>query len=295
MDDEQVLEERFEAHRAHLRSVAYRMLGSAGEAEDAVREAWLRAGRVGADHVEDIGGRLTAVVARVCLEVLRSRGTRREAPFDDEADAAAAPRGAPHPLAPTDPEREAMLADSVGLALLVVLDTLSPAERLAFVLHDMFAVPFDEIAPIAECSPAEARQLADRARRRVRGAVPDRETDVTVQRAVVEAFLAASRGGDVPALLALLAPGVVLRVDSAAVLAGAGDARGAAAVAEAFAGRAQAARPALVEGAPGLVWAPGAEPRAVLAFTVAHGQITAIELLADPERLAALDLEILGD
>jgi RNA polymerase sigma factor (sigma-70 family) len=282
MDDRDWLAERFEAHRPHLRAVAYRMLGSAAEADDAVQETWLRASRAGADEVDNLGGWLTTVVARVCLNQLRSRRSRPEAPLDDQAAELA--DGA------ADPEAEAVLADAVGPALLVVLDTLSPAERLAFVLHDLFAVPFGEIAEILGRSEAAARQLASRARRRVQGAEAP-EGDRARQRLVVEAFLAASRKGDFEALLRLLDPRVVARADAAAVAAGAeAEVRGARAVAGAFVGRARFARPALVEGAVGAVWAPGGRPRVVFAFTVSDGRVAEIRLLADPERLAELDL-----
>jgi RNA polymerase sigma factor (sigma-70 family) len=282
MDDRDWLAERFEAHRPHLRAVAYRMLGSAAEADDAVQEAWLRASRAGADEVDNLGGWLTTVVARVCLNQLRSRRSRPEAPLDDQAAELA--DGA------ADPEAEAVLADAVGPALLVVLDTLSPAERLAFVLHDLFAVPFGEIAEILGRSEAAARQLASRARRRVQGAEAS-EGDRARQRLVVEAFLAASRKGDFEALLRLLDPRVVARADAAAVAAGAeAEVRGARAVAGTFVGRARFARPALVEGAVGAVWAPGGRPRVVFAFTVSDGRVAEIRLLADPERLAELDL-----
>src|SRR5437763_12388687 len=209
MDDHEWLAERFEEHRAHLRAVAYRMLGSLSEADDAVQESWLRLGRSDASGIENLGGWLTTVVARVCLDMLRSRESRREEPLDTQV---------PEPIVSRedgiDPEQEALLADSVGLALLVVLDTLTPAERLAFVLHDLFAVPFNEIAPIVGCSPTAARQLASRARRRVRGAATVKDADLTRSRAVVNAFLAASREGDFGALLAVLDPDVVLRADS---------------------------------------------------------------------------------
>jgi RNA polymerase sigma factor (sigma-70 family) len=282
MDNRDWLAERFEAHRPHLRAVAYRMLGSAAEADDAVQEAWLRASRAGADEVDNLGGWLTTVVARVCLNQLRSRRSRPEAPLDDQA-AELAGGGA-------DPETEAVLADAVGPALLVVLDTLGPAERLAFVLHDLFAVPFAEIAEILGRSEAAARQLASRARRRVQGAQAP-EGDRARQRLVVEAFLAASREGDFEALLGLLDPQVVARADAAAVAAGAeAEVRGARAVAGTFVGRARFARPALVEGAVGAVWAPGGRPRVVFAFTVSDGRVAEIRLLADPERLAELDL-----
>jgi RNA polymerase sigma factor (sigma-70 family) len=285
--DRDRLAERFEAHRPHLRAVAYRMLGSAAEADDAVQEAWLRASRAGADDVDNLGGWLTTVVARVCLNQLRSRRARPEAPLDDQAAELA--DGGP------DPEAEAVLADAVGPALLVVLDTLSPAERLAFVLHDLFAVPFGEIAEILGRSEAAVRQLASRARRRVQGAEAP-EGDRARQRLVVEAFLAASREGDFEALLSLLDPQVVVRADAAAVAAGAeAEVRGARAVAGTFTGRARFARPALVDGAVGAVWAPGGRPRVVFAFTVRDGRVAEIRLLADPERLAGLDLVPLED
>jgi RNA polymerase sigma factor (sigma-70 family) len=285
--DRDRLAERFEAHRPHLRAVAYRMLGSAAEADDAVQEAWLRASRAGADDVDNLGGWLTTVVARVCLNQLRSRRARPEAPLDDQAAELA--DGGP------DPEAEAVLADAVGPALLVVLDTLSPAERLAFVLHDLFAVPFGEIAEILGRSEAAARQLASRARRRVQGAEAP-EGDRARQRLVVEAFLAASREGDFEALLSLLDPQVVVRADAAAVAAGAeAEVQGARAVAGTFTGRARFARPALVDGAVGAVWARGGRPRVVFAFTVRDGRVAEIRLLADPERLAGLDLVPLED
>jgi RNA polymerase sigma factor (sigma-70 family) len=285
--DRDRLAERFEAHRPHLRAVAYRMLGSAAEADDAVQEAWLRASRAGADDVDNLGGWLTTVVGRVCLNQLRSRRARPEAPLDDQAAELA--DGGP------DPEAEAVLADAVGPALLVVLDTLSPAERLAFVLHDLLAVPFGEIAEILGRSEAAARQLASRARRRVQGAEAP-EGDRARQRLVVEAFLAASREGDFEALLSLLDPQVVVRADAAAVAAGAeAEVQGARAVAGTFTGRARFARPALVDGAVGAVWARGGRPRVVFAFTVRDGRVAEIRLLADPERLAGLDLVPLED
>jgi RNA polymerase sigma-70 factor, ECF subfamily len=277
------LAEQFETYRSHLRAVAYRMLGSAAEADDAVQEAWLRLSRADTSDVENLGGWLTTVVSRVCLTMLQSRRSRREAPLDAPSAAADA----------LDPEVEAVLADSVGAALLVVLDALTPAERLAFVLHDLFAVPFDDIAPIVGKSSAAARQLASRARRRVQGATtaPDR----TRQRAVVEAFLMASRGGDFAALLTLLDPDAVLRADAAGVRMGAAaEVRGASAVAGTFAGRARAAQAALVDGVPGLVWTVDGKPRVVFDFTVVDGKVAAIELLADPELLADLELELLG-
>jgi RNA polymerase sigma-70 factor, ECF subfamily len=285
MDDHDWLARRFEDHRAHLRAVAYRMLGSSSEADDAVQEAWLRLSRSDTSGIDNLGGWLTTVVARVCLNMLQARRSRREQPVGDDLPEPAAGR-----TDGLDPEQQALEADAVGLALLVVLDTLTPAERLAFVLHDLFAVPFEEIAPVLERSPAAARQLASRARRRVRGAEPP-EADVARQRAVVDAFLAASREGDFDALVALLDPDVVLRADPAVVRTGAAEeARGAAAVAATFSGRARGARPALVDGAAGAVWAPGGQPRVVFDFIVAGGRITDIELLADPEHLARLEL-----
>ena len=290
MDDQEWLAQGFEANRAHLRAVAYRMLGSPSEADDAVQEAWLRLSRSDTGAIENLGGWLTTVVARVCLNMLSARSSRREEPLGVRL-----PDPAGGPEDGIDPEREALLADSVGPALLVVLDALTPAERLAFVLHDLFAVPFDEIAAILGRSPAATRQLASRARRRVQGSAPDPAADRRRQRAVVDAFLAASRGGDFEALVALLDPDVVLRADPAAAQAGAaGELRGAQAVAGTFSGRARFARPALVDGAAGAVWAPGGQPRVVFGFTIAGGRIVEIELLADPERLRQLDLEILG-
>jgi RNA polymerase sigma factor (sigma-70 family) len=291
MDEHEWLAEQFEAHRAHLRAVAYRMLGSGNEAEDAVQESWLHLRRADTSGVENLGGWLTTVVARVCLDMLRARTARREEPLEASG---------PEPIASgaggNDPEHEAVLADSVGLALLVVLDTLNPAERLAFVLHDIFAVSFDEIAPIVGRSPTAARQLASRARRRVRGAATPPDADLGRQREVVDAFLAASRGGDFAALLAALDPDVELRADPAAVLAGAAaEVRGAEAVAGVFAGRARVALPALVNGAVGAVWAPGGRPRIVFEFTIAGGKIIEIALVADPERLRRLDVAILTD
>jgi RNA polymerase sigma-70 factor (ECF subfamily) len=289
MEDHEWLADRFEANRTHLQAVAFRMLGSTSEAEDAVQEAWIRLSRSGTSGVENLGGWMTTIVARICLDMLRSRKTRREEPLDTPlADSAAVDEEG------IDPEREALLADSIGLALLVVLKTLAPAERVAFVLHDMFDLPFDEIAPIVGRSPAAARQLASRARRRVQRVDAAPDADRTHQRQVVEAFLAASRGGDFDTLLVLLDPGVVLRADEAAVLVGASkEVRGAAAVAETFSGRARVAKLALVDGSVGAVWAPGGQPRVVFAFTIASGKIVEIALLADPERLG--DVKILSD
>jgi RNA polymerase sigma factor (sigma-70 family) len=289
MDDRDWLAERFQAHRPHLRAVAYRMLGSAAEADDAVQEAWLRASRADPAGVDNLGGWLTTVVARVCLNQLRSRRSRPEAPLDDQAAELA--DGA------ADPEAEAVLADAVGPALLVVLDTLGPAERLAFVLHDLFAVPFQEVAAILGRSEAAARQLASRARRRVQGAEAP-EGDRARQRLVVEAFLAASREGDFEALLALLDPQVVARADAAVTgTAAPRVVRGAAAVASqalGFARRARFARLALVDGAVGLVVTPPGRPSLVLGFTIRRGRIAAIDILADPERLRRLDVALLG-
>jgi RNA polymerase sigma factor (sigma-70 family) len=289
MDGSEWLAERFEENRTHLKVVAYRILGSLNEADDAVQEAWLRLSRADTSGVENLGGWLTTVVARICLDMLRSRGARREEPLGEQVSTV---MGA-HEEG-LDTEHEALLGDSVGLALLVVLETLEPAERLAFVLHDLFAVPFDEIASILGRSPAAARQLASRARRRVQGAeVPD--TDPSRQRAVVDAFLAASRRADFDTLIALLDPDVVLRADRAAVQSGApSDVRGAEAVAQTFAGRARVARLALINGAVGAVWSQGGRPRVAFGFTIKEGKIVGIDLVADPERLGQLDLEILA-
>ena len=290
MHERELLAERFEENRTHLRAVAYRILGSMGDADDAVQEAWLRLSRSDVGGIENLGGWLTTVVARVCLDMLRSRKVRPE-----ERPPSRMPEPIASPEAGTDPERETLMADSIGLALLVVLETLAPAERVAFVLHDMFAVPFDEIAPIVGRSPMAARQLASRARRRVQGATMVPDADRTRQQEIVAAFLAASRGGDFNALLALLDPEVVVRADRAAVEAGASEeVRGAAAVTERFSGRARAAQPALVNGAAGLVWAPGGQPRVVFTFTIARGKIVAINLIADPERLRELDVAVLN-
>jgi RNA polymerase sigma factor (sigma-70 family) len=280
-----LLADRFEQNRPHLTAVARRMLGSATEADDAVQEAWLRLSRSDAAAIDNLAGWLTTVVGRVCLDMLRSRTTRREDPLELTAT----------PVGSADPERDAVVADSVGTALLVVLETLSPAERLAFVLHDLFGVPFSEIAAIVGCWPVAARQHASRARRRVRGADPDRDTDRQRQREVVEAFLAASRSGDFEALLRMLAPDVVLRADAAAAAMGADpEVHGPRLVAETFRGRARAALLALVDGAAGAVWSMGGTPKVVFAFTVAGDRVTGIDLLADPERIAALDLEPLA-
>jgi len=290
MNDQDWLAARFEENKTHLRGVAYRMLGSLSDADDAVQDAWLRLSRADISGVENLGGWLATVVARVCLDMLRSRTSRREEPLGERL---------PEPLVSradgTNPEHEALLADSVGLALLVVLDTLAPAERLAFVLHDLFAVSFEEIAAIVDRSPAAARQLASRARRRVQGADTTPDADPSRQRTLVDAFLAAARGGDFQALLALLDPDIVVRADPAAVQLGAAqEVRGAVDVAATYARlRARAARPALVDGVAGAVWAPGGQPRVVFNFTIAGRKIVAIDLLADPERLRQLDLTVL--
>jgi RNA polymerase sigma-70 factor (ECF subfamily) len=291
MSDPDWLAERFETHRPHLRAVAYRMLGSMTEADDAVQDAWLRLSRSDTRDVDNLGGWLTTVVARLCLDMLRSRKARREDPMGVHF---------PEPIVASadapDPEQEVILADSVGLAMLVVLETLTPAERLAFVLHDTFGLPFDEIASIVGRSPTTTRQLASRARRRVRGATTSSDVDVTRQREVVDAFLAASRAGDFEALLRVLDPDVIVRADAGAgrsMLGRTREVRGARAVAkEAFGFRrlAGGARRALVNGAAGLVVFAGERPFAVLGFTVRGGRIVAIDILADPERLDGLDL-----
>jgi RNA polymerase sigma factor (sigma-70 family) len=297
MDEHDWLAQRFEENRTRLRAVAYRMLGSISEADDAVQEAWLRLSRSETSGIENLGGWLTTVVGRVCLNMLRSRSSRREEPLGE-------PPGVyvPDPIVSrkdgSDPEHEALLADSVSLALLVILETLTPAERLAFVLHDMFAVPFEEISPIVGRSPTATRQLASRARRRVQGAaVPD--TDLARQREVVDAFFAASRGGDFDALLAVLDPDVVLRSDGGVLRAGLSrEIRGAQTVVDqalTFSGLVPFVKPALVNGAAGVVVAPEGEPLAVMGFTVRDGKIVEIDVLADPERLGQLDLALLDD
>jgi RNA polymerase sigma-70 factor (ECF subfamily) len=289
MADRGWLTEQFEANRGHLRAVAFRMLSSRGEAEDAVQETWLRLSRADTSDVENLAGWLTTVVARVSLDMLRSRTSRREEPmaeFLPEAVERGDERG--------DPAYEAELADAVGPALLVVLDTLAPAERLAFVLHDLFGVPFDEIAVIVGRSSDAARQLASRARRRVRGGTPTQEADRERQREVVNAFLAASRAGNFEALLTVLDPDVVVRADATAVQMGAApEVRGATAVLNTFLGRAVGAQPAVIDGSAGAAWAPGGRIRAVLSFTVVDGKVTAIDLVADRERLDRLDVEVL--
>jgi RNA polymerase sigma factor (sigma-70 family) len=294
VNDHDRLAERFEGHRPHLKAVAYRMLGSLSEADDAVQEAWIRLSRTDTSDVDNLAGWLTTVVARVCLDMLRSRRSRREEPLEVRV---------PDPVVSradgVDPEQEALLSDSVGLALLVVLDTLAPAERLAFVLHDIFAVPFDEIATIVGRSPGATKQLASRARRRVRGADPVPDPDLARQREVVDAFLAAARGGDFEALVAVLDEDVVLRADTGAVAAGASTlvrgARNVAGQALTFQRFARFSRPALVNGTPGFVTAPEGRPMSVIGFLIRGGKIVEIDILADPDRLGRLDLAVLTD
>ncbi|MGD1224327.1 sigma-70 family RNA polymerase sigma factor [Streptomyces krungchingensis] len=286
--EEEFLAERFEAHRGHLRAVAYRMLGSLTEADDAVQEAWLKLSRADASHVDNLGGWLTTVVGRVCLDMLRSRRARGEEPLEDRPGVRM-PEPVLSPVSGVDPEQQALIADSVGIALLVVLETLTPAERLAFVLHDLFAVPFEEIALLVGRTPAASRQLASRARRRVQGGAPAPDADLAQQREAVDAFLAAARGGDFDALVAALDPDVVARSEG-------GVTTGAVAVASGaigFAHLAHSARPALVNGAAGVVGITDGHLTSVLAFTVVHGRIAVIDILNDPERLAALDVTVL--
>jgi RNA polymerase sigma factor (sigma-70 family) len=294
MDDQQWLAERFEQHRGRLRAVAYRMLGSLTEADDAIQEAWLRLTRTDTSGVENLGAWLTTIVARVSLNMLRSRRGRLEEPLGPHV-----PEPVIDPAEGTSPEHEALLADGVGLALLVVLQALSPSERLAYVLHDMFDMPFDEIAPIVERSPQAARQLASRARRRVRGAAPPGHGDLVAQRAAVDAFLAASRDGDFDALIAVLHPDVVYRADRGPGPAGGTvELRGAAAVASqavAFSQPGLVVRPALVNGLPGIVSSRDGRPFSVIGFTVTDGKITEIDVLLDPDRLRQLDLSVLDD
>ena len=294
MTEKEILAERFEANRSHLRSVAYRMLGSRTEADDALQETFLRLMRADTSGVDNFAGWLTTIVARVCLDTLRERKTRREVEADGEVEALPAA---------DNPEREKLIADSVGVAMLVVLETLTPAERVAFVLHDIFNVSFDEIAPVVGRSPAAARQLASRGRRRVQGAPARPEADRARQREVVAAFLAASRSGDFAALLAILDPEIVLRADAPAVrvsLARAGqgmpvlqpEIRGRDAVANIFRGRARAAQPALLDGEACLVFAHGGQPRMLIDFVLKNGRIVEISMIADPEQIAARDVEV---
>ncbi|UBU10213.1 sigma-70 family RNA polymerase sigma factor [Nonomuraea gerenzanensis] len=283
---------RFEEHRAHLKAVAYRMLGSLAEADDAVQEAWLRLSRAGGDEIGNLGGWLTTVVGRVCLDMLRSRTARREDPLEQRLpDPVVTPEGG------GDPEQEAMIADSVGLALLVVLESLSPAERLAFVLHDMFAVPFEQIAVIVDRTPVAAKKLASRARQRVRGTVPPAEPDPGRRRKVVEAFLAAARGGDFEALLAILDPDVVMRVDTGGglwTISGASAVAGQASGFQRFT-TSHVVEAVLVNGVIGLVGMENGRPRSVMSFTITDGRIAALDLLSDPPRVAALRLTTPGE
>ena len=290
MDENEWLAHRFQAERTHLRAVAYRMLGSISEADDAVQQTWIRLSRTDADRIENLGGWLTTVVARVCLNMLRSRTTRREEPLDVHV---------PDPLVSAtdgmDPEQEALLADSVGLALLVVLDSLAPAERLAFVLHDMFGVPFEDIATMVDRTPEAARQLASRARRRVQREAAAPDADLGRQREVVDAFFAAARHGDFDALVAVLDPDVVLRADGGGRAGATSFLRGAAAVAGqamTFSHLSEFVRPALVNGAAGVVVAPGGRPASVMGFTVRNGRIVEIDAIADPNRLRRLDIVV---
>jgi RNA polymerase sigma factor (sigma-70 family) len=298
MDENQWLADRFEEHRAHLRAVAYRMLGSLTEADDAVQDAWLRLSRSGAGEVENLGGWLTTIVARVCLNMLRSRNLRRE-----ESLGVHLPDPLISPEGQFQPEEEALLADSVGLALLIVLDTLAPAERLAFVLHDMFELPFEEIAPMVGRTPAAARQLASRARRRVKGAeLPAPDPDLARQREVVDAFFSAARGGDFDALVAVLDPDVVLRLDAGArrpaaslMIRGAADVARQAQSGLAAALRAAHLRPALVNGVAGVVVTVRGRPITVMGFTVVDGKIAEIDAIADPERVRRIAAAALYD
>ena len=291
MSEQDWLAQRFEEHRRRLRAIAYRMLGSVSEADDAVQEAWLRLSGSEPGEIENLSGWLTTVVARVSLNMLRSRAVRREEPLSPHL---------PDPIVDgadgVDPEHEALLADSVGLALLVVLETLTPPERLAFVLHDMFGVPFEEIAPIVGRTPAAARQLASRARRRVRSEPDVTDVSAPTQHAVVAAFLAASRHGDFEGLLRLLDPEVVLRADPTVVGFGAAaEVRGPQGVAETFAGRAKGARLTLVDGLAGAAWSVGGHPKVVFAFTVYEERVLAVEMLGDPEVLEHLELQPLTE
>jgi RNA polymerase sigma factor (sigma-70 family) len=292
MDDRDVLAERFETHRNHLRAVGYRMLGSLSEADDAVQEAWLRLSRSEISSIENLGGWLTTVVARVSLDMLRSRKSRREEPLEPPASAPAM-----NGTSDSDPEQEAVLADDVGLAMLVVLDTLTPAERIAFVLHDMFAVPFNDIAPIVARSPGTTKKLASRARHRVQGRAMIPHADLTRHRQVADAFLAATRGGDINALLALLDPDVVRRADAVMLPAGAATVlRGAQAVAEETRTnwhRARFARPALVNGTVGVVVAPLGRLRLALSLTITDDKIAEIDVIGEPARLHQLELAVL--
>jgi RNA polymerase sigma-70 factor (ECF subfamily) len=291
MDQTDWLTGQFEASRPRLRAVAYRMLGSHTEAEDAVQEAWLRLNRADRAGVENLGGWLTTVTARICLDTLRSRRSRREEPAGAQP-----PEPTVRVAGDDDPESQALMGDSVGSALLVVLDLLAPAERVAFVLHDVFGVPFGEIGDIVGRTPEAARQLASRARRRVRGTDAGTGADPARQRQVVVAFLAAARSGDFEGLVALLDPEVVLRPDAAALRMGSlQETHGAAEVATALSGGARAARVALVDGMAGLVWAPGGRTRGVIAFTIVDGRIVQIDVTGDPEHLRDFDIVLVDD
>lgn len=293
MTDENFPMNEFEAHRARLISVAYRMLGSRSEAEDAVPEVWLRLTRSDAAKIENVGGWLTTVVARLCLDMLRSRKSRREDSLDGLEGEALRPDPAAAAM-PVSPEDEIAMADSVGLAMLTVLETLTPGERVAFVLHDMFAVPFDEIAPIVGRSPEAARQLASRARRRVQGAETERRVDNARRREVVDAFLAAARRGDFEALLTLLDPDVVVRTDEAAArLGGHAEIRGAVKVAGLFKGSAQAARPAFVNGIMDIAVVPAGRLLVILRLEIANGRIAGIDAVANPEAMERFELEVM--
>ena len=287
MTEKNDLAGQFETNRSRLRAVAYRMLGSRSEADDAVQEAWLRLSRTDAADVANLGGWLTTVVARICLDALRSRKSRREEPLGPHV---------PEPVVTQDNlDHDTAMADSVGAALLVVLETLAPAERLAFVLHDMFAMPFEDIAPVVGRSVVATRQLASRARRRVQGVAPAADADLGRERKVVDAFLAASRNGDFAALLEVLDPDVVFRADPVAVRMGSlAEIRGAAAVAQTFKGRAQSAKPALVDGVLAVAVILGSQIRIVLRLTLENDRIAGIEAIAEPERLGDMDVEILG-
>ncbi|HEX5413143.1 MAG TPA: sigma-70 family RNA polymerase sigma factor [Terriglobia bacterium] len=293
MDERKWLAERFEENRGHLRAVAYRMLGSINEADDAVQEAWLRLSRSDESSIENLGGWLTTVVARVCLDMLRSRNSRKEEAIDTQVTEPVARGGQG-----SNPEQEALLADSVGLALLVVLGRLTPAERVAFVLHDTFALPFEEIAPIIGRTPVAARQLASRARRRVQGAASVPSANLTEQRETASAFLSALRAGDIEGLIAVLDPDVIVHLDEAAVRPGGPrEIRGArkwASGAVAFAAVAKSVQPVLVNGAVGLVWAPRGRLMRVVTFGLKRGKIAEVEIIADPARLGELDLAMLS-
>ncbi|TXS47445.1 sigma-70 family RNA polymerase sigma factor [Streptomyces sp. OR43] len=296
MDGIELLAARFEENRGRLKAVAYRMLGSESEAEDAVQEAWIRLGRSDSAAIDNLGGWLTTVVGRVCLDILRSRRSRREEPLDSGAAEADVPGPALGPQPGADPEQQALMADSVGLALLVVLETLDPAERLAFVLHDMFAVPFDEVARIVDRTPAAARQLASRARRRVQGADPVPAPDAARRREVVDAFLAAARSGDFDALVAVLDPDVVVRSEGAD--GAASHVRGAANVARQaimFAPYGRSARFALLDGAPAVVSEVEGRRFSVMRFTIERGKVVELFVINDPAQLPGLDLVLIGD